>query len=181
MIGFTPTWQKFDAKAAGFEQFRYLFDKDVQPEWTKLKYDGLNEGRKMAVRFYWFTAELNNGGLPQYFWNSSGDFITDQLADLDKIGCQAESRILSDATHKIFGSGAPSTNTTERRTQIQSYYGTHPFNDDDDRERLSQLEDKDDLRSETDLLTDVQKSIAKAMCAWFRSNTHFFTRLADKS
>jgi hypothetical protein len=46
---------------------------------------------------------------------------------------------------------------------------------------LSQLEDKDDLRSETDLLTDAQKSIAKAMCAWFRSNTHFFTRLADKS
>lgn len=181
MIGFSPTWQKFDAKAHGFEQFRYLFDKDVEPEWVKSKYAGLNEGRKMAVRFYWFKAELNNGGLPQYFWNSSGDFAGDQIADLKKIGCHAESEILSTASHKLFGSTTPPTNTTERRTQIQAYYGTHPFNDDDDQERLSQLAGKDDLRSETTHLDDTQRSIARSLCAWFRSNTHFFTRIKDKS
>lgn len=181
MIGFTPTWQKFDTKAAGFEQFRYLFDKDVQPEWAKANYDGLNEGRKMAVRFYWFTAELNNGGLPQYFWNSSGDFAVDQIVDLEKIGCHPESEILATASRKIFGSQAPPTETAERRTLIHAYYGTHPFNDDDDQERLAQLDNKDDLRSETDQLGDAQKAMAKALCAWFRSNIHFFTSIKDKS
>lgn len=180
MLVFTPTWQKFDIKAPGFEQFRYLFKKDVEPEWAKSKYDGLNEGRKMAVRFYWFTAELNNGGLSQYFWNFSGEFAADQITDLKKIGCSAESDILSAACRKLFGSTAPPTNPTKRRTQIQAYYGTHPFNDDDDKERLSQLESKDDLTSETDQLDDAQKAMATALCSWFRANTHFFTRLKDK-
>lgn len=180
MIGFSPTWQKFEAKAAGFEQFRYLFDKDVEPEWARTKYDGLNEGRKMAVRFYWFKAELNNGGLPQYFWNSSGDFASDQIADLEKIDCHAEAEILKTASIKVFGTEAPPTNTTERRNIIQSYFGTHPFNDDDDQDRLAQLKDKDDLSHETRLLDDTQKAVTKALCAWFRANRHFFTRIKDK-
>jgi len=179
MIGFAPTWRKFDAKAAGSEQFNYLLDKDVRSEWAKSKYSGLNEGRKMAVRFYWFKAELNNGGLPQYFWNSSGDFAADQIADLEKIGCQTESGILSAASRKLFGSVTPPTNTTERRTQIQTYYGTHPFNDDDNQERLLQLESKDDLRSETIQLQDGLKNMTKSLCGWFRSNIHFFTRIKD--
>ncbi|MBB5033510.1 hypothetical protein HNQ65_003098 [Prosthecobacter vanneervenii] len=134
----------------------------------------------MAVRFYWFKAELNNGGLPQYFWNSSGAFTADQIADLAKIGCQTESEILCSAARKLFGSVTPPTDTTERRTQIQAFYGTHPFNDDDDQERLLQLDGKDDLRSETSHLQDNQKAIAEALCAWFRSNSLFFTRLKDK-
>lgn len=180
MIGFAPTWQKFDSKAAGFEQFRYLFDKDVRPEWDKLKYDGLNEGRKMAVGFYWFTAELKNGGLPQYFWNSSGDFATNQIGDLEKIGCHTEAEILKTASRKLFGTQTPPTNTSERRELIQSHYGTHPFNDDDDRERLKQLENKDDLSAETNLLDEALKTIAKALCAWFRLHIHFFTRIKDR-
>lgn len=179
MIGFAPTWRKFDAKAPGFEQFNYLFDKDARPEWAKSKYAGLNEGRKMAVRFYWFKAELNNGGLPQYFWNSSGDFAADQISDLEKISCHTESGILSAASRKLFSSVSPPTNTTERRTQIRTYYGTHPFNDDDDQERLLHLVGKDDLSSESDHFQNGLKDVAKALCVWFRSNTHFFTRIKD--
>ena len=180
MIGFSPTWQKFEAKASGFEQFRYLFDKDVETEWAKAKYAGLNEGRKMAVRFYWFRAELNNGGLPQYFWNSSGDFTWDQIADLEEMGCHAEAEILKTASIKVFGTEAPPTNTSERRSLIQSHYGTHPFNDDDDRERLAQLKNKDDLSLETSLLADAQKAMTKALCTWCRANQHFFTRIKDQ-
>lgn len=127
MIGFSPTWQKLEAKAAGFEQFRYLFDKDVEPEWAKTKYDGLNEGRKMAVRFYWIRAELNNGGLQQYFWNSSGDFTSEQIADLEVMDCHAEADVLKTASIKVFDTSTPPSNTTERRILIQSYYGTPPF------------------------------------------------------
>lgn len=174
---FSPTWQKFDAKPVGFPQFRYLFDKDVSPEWGKATYPHLNEGRKMAVRFYWFKAELNNGGLPQYFWNSSGEFTGDQITDLATIGCPDTASILASASQKIFGTERPPIATSERRERIAQYYGTHPFNDDDDHERLSTLEGKDDLRAETDQLRDFQEQIATALCAWFRVHPHYFSRL----
>lgn len=180
MSFFSPTWQKFEAEQAGFGQFNYLFAKDVEPEWKAHHYSGLNEGRKMAVRFYWFKAELNNGGLPQYLWNSSGEFAADQIKDLATIGCADASKTLSSACLKIFGSDPPS-DTTERRRQIQQYYGTHPFNDDDDKERLSLMENKDDLRSETDRLYEAQRSTTAALCSWFRTNPHFFSRLKNRS
>ncbi|MEZ5299507.1 MAG: DUF4375 domain-containing protein [Verrucomicrobiales bacterium] len=76
-LPFTPTWAKATAEQ-GFGQFYYIFDKDVEKEWKEWKkgYEQLNEGRQMAVRFWWLTAELSNGGLDQYFWNSSGDFAS---------------------------------------------------------------------------------------------------------
>lgn len=174
---FSPTWRKFDAEPAGFRQFRYLFDKDVEPEWRKTLYPGLNEGRKMAVRFYWFTAELNNGGLPQYFWNSSGEFAGDQIADLYMVGCSEAASVLASASEKIFGTGRPPIATSERRARIEEYYGTHPFNDDDNEERLSALAGKDDLRAETEQLDARQKEIAAALCTWFREQAHYFSRL----
>lgn len=174
---FSPTWHKFDSEPVGFRQFRYLFDMDVRPEWRQATYPNLNEGRKMAVRFYWFTAELNNGGLPQYFWNSSGEFTADQIADFSAVGCFEAARVLASASQKVFGTTRPPIATPERRVRIEEYYGTHPFNDDDDRERLSALDEKDDLRAETNQLDDLQKEAAAALCSWFRGNPHYFERL----
>lgn len=179
MSFFSPTWKKFESQDEGFGQFDYLFQKDVEPEWEKQNYSGLNEGRQMAVRFYWFTAELNHGGLRQYLWNSSGEFAADQIQDLTKIGCLDASAALSSACQKIFGPESPPADTQERRKRIQEHHGTHPFNDDDDRERLSLMKNKDDLRSETDLLDEAQQSIAAALCSWFRDHPHFFTHLKD--
>lgn len=174
---FAPSWRKFDAEPVGFRQFNYLSDKNVSPEWGRAGYSGLNEGRKMAVRFYWFTAELNNGGLPQYFWNSSGAFTAEQIADFQRIGCPKAASVLAAAAQKIFGTTSPPVDTAERRQQIDSYYGTHPFNDDDDQERLTPLQDKDDLRQESNQLASLQKEIAVALCTWFRANPQYFTRL----
>lgn len=174
---FAPSWRKFDAEPAGFRQFDYLSDKDVRPEWSRAGYSGLNEGRKMAVRFYWFTAELNNGGLPQYFWNSSGAFTSEQIADFQLIGCPEAASVLSTAARKVFGTSPPPVDTAERRHQIDSYYGTHPFNDDDDQERLATLQHKDDLRQETDQLGGQKKKLAVALCTWCRANPQYFTRL----
>ena len=174
---FSPTWQKFDAEPIGFRQFRYLFDKDIEPEWRLATYPALNEGRKMAVRFYWFTAELKNGGLPQYLWNSSGEFTADQFADFATVKCSEAASVLSSASRKIFGTDHPPIDTPERHLRIEEYYGTHPFNDDDDHERLSTLDGKDDLRAETNQLDDRQKEIATALCSWFRGHPDYFTRL----
>lgn len=173
----SPSWQKFDAEPTGFRQFYYLFDKDVEPEWRSATYSKLNAGRKMAVRFRWFAAELNNGGLLQYFWNSSGEFAADQITDFTNIGCSEAASILVSVSRKIFRTDYPPVDTGQRRLRIEEYYGTHPFNDDDDVDRLSALEGKDDLRAETNQLDDRQREIAAILCSWFHAHREYFTRL----
>ncbi|WP_193215112.1 DMP19 family protein [Luteolibacter marinus] len=177
-IPFTPTWAKVESLREGFGQFRYIFDKDVEKEWKK-GYDQLNVGRQMAVRFWWLTSELNNGGLDQYFWNSSGDFASDTIADLRRIGYESAAEILVSASQKLFGDPGPPRETLLRRAAIEDHYGTHPFNDDDDRERLAMLEDKVSLVRETRQLDSIQKDVAIALVTWMRVNRSEFTHIKD--
>ena len=177
-LPFTPTWAKVASQKEGFGQFHYIFDKDVEKEWKK-GYDQLNMGRQMAVRFWWLTAELNNGGLDQYFWNSSGDFASDMIDDLRRIGHDPASEILANASRKLFGDSEPPRETLPRRETIEAYYGTHPFNDDDDRERLAILEGKTHLDQETRHLDAIQKDIAVALVTWMQVNRSEFTHIKD--
>ena len=177
-LPFTPTWAKVASQKEDFGQFHYIFDKDVEKEWKK-GYDQLNLGRQMAVRFRWLTAELNNGGLDQYFWNSSGDFALDTIGDFRRIGQEPAAEILVNASRKLFGDSEPPRETMPRRTAIESHYGTHPFNDDDDRERLAILEGKASLDQETRQLDGIQNDIAVALVTWMQANKCDFTRIKD--
>lgn len=177
-LPFTPTWAKVASQKEGFRQFHYIFDMDVEKEWKK-GYDQLNMGRQMAVRFWWLTAELNNGGLDQYFWNSSGDFALDTIVDLRRIGQESAAEILVNASRKLFGDSGPPRETLPRRAAIEDHYGTHPFNDDDDRERLAILEDKANVIQETRQLDAIQKDIAIALVTWMRANRSEFTHIKD--
>lgn len=177
-LPFTPTWAKVASQKEGFGQFHYIFDKDVEKEWKK-GYDQLNMGRQMAVRFWWLTAELNNGGLDQYFWNSSGDFASGTIDDLRRIGHEPAAEILANASRKLFGDSEPPRETLPRREAIEAYYGTHPFNDDDDRERLAILEGKTNLDQETRQLDAIQKDIAVALVTWMQANRCEFTHIKD--
>lgn len=160
-----PTWQEFDSEPDGFDRFYYVFDHDVEIEWKRSGFDGLNEGRKMAIRFYWFAAELNNGGLEQYFWNSSGDFAADQIADFRKIGCDQYAHLLQTCSRMLFNKDIPSQDGDERRTAIQSLYKNDP-----DR--------KDVLDAESRLFDDAQQSLAAAMASWFRTHPEHFTNFS---
>lgn len=184
---FTPSWQKFDRQPEGLPRLSYLFAKDVEPEWRKATYPNLNEGRRMAVRFYWFTSELNNGGLQHYFWNPSGKFAADQIQDFFEIGCPNAGNILTSATRKLFGTSIPAVDITERRRQIDASYVPHLDDEDDhhhddddhdhDHDQLSLLSDKDDLKEETEELQQLEKTLAMGLCSWFRANPQYFTRL----
>ena len=160
-----PTWNEFDLEPDGFDRFYYVFDQDVEIEWGRSGFDALNEGRKMAIRFYWFAAELNNGGLEQYFWNSSGDFAADQIADFRTIGCDQYADLLQACCRKLFNSDIPSRNGDERRTFIQALY-------------KSDSSRKDELRAESRLFDDAQQSLAAAFAAWFRTHPEYFSNLS---
>ena len=175
-LPFTPTWEKAAAREGGFDQFRYIFEKDVRKEWER-GYGQLNEGRRMAVRFWWLIAELNNGGLDQYFWNFSGEFAAETVEDLKRIGQEPAATILLQASKKLFGDAPVPSETRQRRRAIETYYGTHPFNDDDDNARLTHLEDKEDLTTETRQLDGLRESMAIAIVAWMRANQSQFSHI----
>lgn len=131
----------------------------------------------MVIRFYAFTTEMNNGALVQYFWNSSGAFAADQIADFKRIGRPDAAEIIVSGSRKIFGADHPPLDTADRRRQIDTHYGTHPFNDDDNYERLEALKEKDMLRAETRQFYDLERDLAAAVSGWFRQHPQYFPRL----
>jgi hypothetical protein len=83
--------------------------------------DGGCESLTDPQRYYWeasiFDAEVNNGGISQYFVNSSGDHWPDALAGLEAMGAKRRAAMLRDAV-KSFGKVGPSQNTRKRRKQL---------------------------------------------------------------
>jgi len=179
ILPFTATWAKAAAQKKGSRQFLYIFEKDVSKEWRKKTYGDLNEGRKMAVRFYWMNAELQNGGLDQYFWNSSGGFARASIQDLRRIGQDHAADILSEASKKLFGDAGAPADTAARRKAIEGYYGTHPFNDDDDEARLAVLGEKANLEAETRALDDLMEQVMESLAEWMFANKGQFTRIKE--
>jgi HEAT repeat protein len=62
-------------------------------------------------------AEVNNGGLSQYFVNSSGDHWRDALAGLNALGSKERASVLYEAVAKFGGTG-PSEDRTARLSQL---------------------------------------------------------------
>jgi hypothetical protein len=63
-----------------------------------------------------FQAELNNGGMHQYLFNSSGDFAQESPEVFQRIGANEAARILKEA-NDLFGPSGPPTN---RETRMQA-------------------------------------------------------------
>jgi hypothetical protein len=169
MSPLSPTWQRFHAQPIGLCRFRYLFEKDVEPERRRAPYVALNKGRKMAVRFQTLRTELRNGGLLQYFGNDSGGVASDQIADLLTIGCGGLSETLAGAALKVFGTNQPPTATSARQRALQKFFGTHPG--------VQMLATNDELAAATAQLNGAEKEIAAALCVWSRLHSQYFTRL----
>lgn len=60
-----------------------------------------------AIALYWLEAETLNGGLDQFFHNSSGDLAPLALAGLKRINCMRTFNILSDLMRLLFGENYP--------------------------------------------------------------------------
>ena len=64
-----------------------------------------------------FQAEINNGGLHQYLYNSSGDFARETPDVFRRMGAQEAARILEEA-NAFFGPIGPSTDRQTRMADL---------------------------------------------------------------
>lgn len=78
---------------------------------------GLNEAQRHYYAVTLFNNEVNNGGLSQYFFNSSGNHWRDAIAGLEVMGSKERQAVLREAIAK-FGNAGPSANRDERMTQL---------------------------------------------------------------
>jgi hypothetical protein len=58
----------------------------LRQRWEALGFDALSQAEQEAVALYWLEGEVMNGGLHQYFYNSSGDMAELALAGLARLG-----------------------------------------------------------------------------------------------
>lgn len=71
-------------------------------------------------RIFWLITEVNNGGMDQYFHNSSGDFALETVADLRLIGAP-ETADLVERGCKFFPEGKPAKDIEVRRQQMNEF------------------------------------------------------------
>ena len=78
-----------------------------------------------AIALYWLEAETLNGGLDQFFHNSSGDLAPLALAGLKRLNCMQTFNILSDLMRLIFGENYPIVREDrfDFLTQIEAKFG----------------------------------------------------------
>ena len=113
-------WLAADALSALCDYHRvdpigYLF-----PIWKEVGVAGMTEAQRAVWTVHYFDAEVCNGGLHQYFFNSSGDDARTALAALELFGADKSHRILKDAM-ALFGSKGPSADRDRRMEQLSSF------------------------------------------------------------
>lgn len=84
-------------------------------------YEALSEHQRLYSAVFMCDAEINNGGLAQYFVNSSGDQWRDALDGFKAMGLKERLDILTEAIEK-FGNTGPSTDRNIRQDQLSKLY-----------------------------------------------------------
>lgn len=82
---------------------------------------GLTDQQRLYRAVFICDGEINNGGLSQYFVNSSGNDWRDALAGFKAMGFTERLNILAEATGK-FGPTGPSPNRSLRQDQLSKLY-----------------------------------------------------------
>jgi len=77
--------------------------KSLEDRWGRLAFDGLTLAEREVVALYWLEAEVMNGGLHQYFYNSSGDLALYAVSGLKRVGALQSLEALSRAISKLGG------------------------------------------------------------------------------
>ncbi|MCC6671629.1 MAG: DUF4375 domain-containing protein [Planctomycetes bacterium] len=110
-----------------------LFDRIVAHE-REVGFAGLSSGERMWAATEALHAEINNGGLAQYFFNSWGDQWRVALAGLQVMDDPERADILQAALGR-FGPDGPSEDREARYEQLRRLHRKqdHPFRDLDDR------------------------------------------------
>jgi hypothetical protein len=80
--------------------------KQLETRWGK-GFDQLMLEEQQAIALWWLQAETMNGGLDQFFHNSSGDMALLALAGLKRLDCMQTHVVLNDMMTLVFGESYP--------------------------------------------------------------------------
>lgn len=80
--------------------------KTLESRWAN-GFDTLEPEEQEAIALYWLEAETMNGGLDQFFHNSSGDMALLSLAGLKRLNCMQTYTVLNDLITLVFGDKYP--------------------------------------------------------------------------
>ncbi|MGJ8696587.1 MAG: DMP19 family protein [Verrucomicrobiaceae bacterium] len=97
------------------------FEQRIWESEEKSGYDSLPDHQRYYSAVFMCDAEVNNGGLAQYFVNSSGDNWRDALAGLESMGSTDRLVVVREAI-SLFGSDGPSENRDKRQDQLSKLY-----------------------------------------------------------
>jgi Domain of unknown function (DUF4375) len=97
------------------------FEQRITESEEKSGYDSLPEHQRFYSAVFMCDAEINNGGLAQYFVNSSGDNWRDALAGLEAMGSTDRLNIVKEAI-SLFGTAGPSENRSQRQDQLSKIF-----------------------------------------------------------
>ncbi len=167
------------AEKTVYRQLYYLLEEDIRRVWTKTNYDHLNLGRKRVLRISWLLTEMNNGGITQYLWNSVGEYTHETIIDLADIGAIEASEVLIRAVKTIAPTSRLPNDLKSRREVLIQYCGTHPFNDDDNKERIALLnvDHMDKLETLSSQLMKQEMVMVDKVTCWAYSNMNYFDKL----
>jgi len=84
-------------------------------------YKALSGHQRLYSAVFMCDAEINNGGLAQYFVNSSADHWRDAVAGLKAMGFKERLGVLNEAI-AMFGADGPSTDRSIRQNQLSKLY-----------------------------------------------------------
>lgn len=82
-------------------------------------YQKLSTREKAVWNVFWFNAEVMNGGIDQYFYNSAGDHAADCLAALETIGATEAAKLLKNGCTQ-FPNGTPHADRETRQQQLDA-------------------------------------------------------------
>ena len=97
------------------------FEQRIRSAESAAGYESLGKHPRLYRAVVGCDAEINNGGLAQYFFNSSGDRWTDAITGYRTFGLQERLAILDEAISR-FGEARPSTDRKTRQGQLAKLY-----------------------------------------------------------
>jgi hypothetical protein len=133
----------------------------------------LSAEQRLIFNIHWFTAEVNNGGIVQYLWNSSGDRLTELLSNLQDLGMTDLRSALVELCEEIFG-GLPPAEIESRRVKMVEFVGTHPLNDDDDWERIESMRRPSKEEATSRIIARDELALVAAVRGWIAANRKAF-------
>ncbi len=106
----------------------------------------------------------------QYFWNSTGDHYHELEQMLGDVGASQIRDAFEAARSEIFDGSDVPTDWRERRSRMEQYFNTVPFNFDDDMERVAKIRESAACEAATRTFYEQELALVAKTKEWLEAN-----------